>query len=112
MRFILRGYTGNEVADLSVADSPAALLDGASLWGGCIWRIVAEHDSGAEGEDIAVIDLTVSGRGYNVFTHQTVSHVTHSKSAVRMVRNVLQHYYENGKLNDHADLIGVRVSPA
>ncbi len=112
MRFILREYTGNEVADLAVADSPAALLDNFSLWGGCIWRVVAEHDSGVHGDDIAVIDLTTSGKGYNVYTHQTVSHVDHLQSAVRMVRNVLQHYYDNGKLNDHADLIGVRVSPA
>ncbi len=112
MIFILREYTGSEVADLAVADNPAALLDGASLWGGCIWRVVAQHDSGADSEDVAVMDLTISGKGYNVFTHQTVSHVTHLKAAVRMVRNILQHYYESGKLDDHADLIGVRVSPA
>lgn len=108
MRFILREYS-DEVADLAVADTPAALFD--KIRGGRIWRIVASYNGVDDGEDIAVIDLTTGGNGYNVFTHQTVSHVAHLQSAVRMVRNILQHYYDNGNLNDHADLIGVRVSP-
>ncbi len=112
MRFILREYTGNEVSDIAIAATPAELLDSYNLRVGCIWRIVASYNGVDDGDDIAVIDLTTSGNGYNVYTHQTVSHMDHLQSAVRMVRNVLQHYYDSGKLNDHADLIGVRVSPA
>ncbi|MFA5344784.1 MAG: hypothetical protein WC315_00715 [Candidatus Omnitrophota bacterium] len=112
MRFILRDYADSEVADIAVADTPAELFDNISLLSGRIWRVIAEHDSGARGEDVAVIDLTTGIHGYNVFNHQTVSHADHMTSAVCMVRNLLQHYYVNGKLNDHVDLLGVRVCPA